>query len=213
MTRFNVNTNSTPIITQMDNIEFQRIAQYAIEISGDYSLGWPGLYTAINVYNLLKNCPPLLPEDIGGQLGGLSAQYVTQIILALQQGGIDIKSVSRETATGKPEVRYSINNDTYTYYILVSSTGFDIRKSSQSRINLAELIGTNIASVERIEHEFIDRTAVIFANKNSNDKLSYVTKTGKELHGFCLILSRTAGNNLACLTSTQVKSIVSQLIS
>ncbi|MEG4166529.1 MULTISPECIES: hypothetical protein [unclassified Microcoleus] len=158
----------------------------------------------------------MLPEDIGGQLGGLSAQYITQMILALKQGGIDIKSVAKQTATGKTEVRYLIDNDTYTYYILVSPTGFDIRKSSQSRINLAELMGTNIGTVgiivQRIEDEFIDRTAVIFANKNSKDKLSYVTKTGKELYGFCLIVSRTAGNNLACLTSTQVRSLVSQLV-
>ena len=74
------------------------------------------------------------------------------------------------------------------------------------------MIGTNIASVDRIEHEFIDQTAVIFANKNSNDKLSYVTQTGKELHGFCLIVCRTAGNNLACLNSTQVRSIITQLL-
>ncbi|WP_445245347.1 hypothetical protein [Microcoleus sp. OTE_8_concoct_300] len=98
----------------MDNNLYRRIVQYSIEIAGRHSLPWPGLYTARSVYNLLKNSPPLFPEEIGGQLGNLSAEYVNQIILALQNGGIDIKVIPTETLTGRPKVKYSIDNDTYT---------------------------------------------------------------------------------------------------
>lgn len=154
----------------------------------------------------------MLPEEIAGQLGNLSAEYVNQIILALPNGGVDIKSVPTETVSGRPKVKYSIDNDTYTYYILVSPTGFDIHKSSRFKLNLPELIGTHATDIERIENEFIDRSAVIFANKNSNDNLSYVTKTGKELRGLFVILSMIDADNLACLNSTQVRSIVSQLL-
>ncbi|MEG5036227.1 hypothetical protein [Microcoleus sp. AT3-D2] len=203
----------------MDINLYRRIVQYAIEISGRDSLPWPELYTARSVYNLLKKSPPLLPEEIGAQLGNLSAEYVNQIILGLQNGGVDIKSVPTETVTGRPKVKYSIlsegcanGNDTYTYYILVSPTGFDIRKSSRFKLNLSELIGTHATNVEQIENEFIDRSAVIFANKNSNDNLSYITKTGIELRGLFVILSMIDADNLACLNSTQVRSIVGQLV-
>lgn len=196
----------------MDINLYRRIVQYAIEITQRDSLPWPGLYTARSVYNLLKKSPPLLPEEIGGQLGNLSAEYVNQIILGLQNGGVDIKSVPTETVTGRPKVKYTIDNDTYTYYILVSPTGFDIRKSSRFKLNLSELIGTHATNVEQIENEFIDRSAVIFANKNSNDNLSYITKTGIELRGLFVILFMIDTDNLACLNSTQLRSIVGQLV-
>jgi len=46
----------------MDINLYRRIVQYSLEIAGQDSLPWPGLYTARSVYNLLKNSPPLLPE-------------------------------------------------------------------------------------------------------------------------------------------------------
>ncbi|MEG5063055.1 hypothetical protein QUB33_05465 [Microcoleus sp. B3-A4] len=196
----------------MDNNLYRRIVQYAIEISGQDSLPWPGLYTARSVYNLLKKSPPLLPEEIGAQLGNISAEYVNQIILALQTGEVEIEAVPTETAGGRPKVKYTIGKDSYTYYILVSPRGFDIRKSSQFRLNILELIGTHVADVDRIDNEFIDRSAVIFANKNSNDNLSYLTKTGKELRGLFVILSLINADDLVALNSTQVRSIVSQLV-
>lgn len=53
---------------------------------------------------------------------------------------------------------------------------------------------------------------MIFSNKHSTGNLSYVTKTGKELRGLFVILSMNSANDLACLNSAQVKSIISQLI-
>jgi hypothetical protein len=88
----------------MDRNLYQRIMQYAILIAGGDALPWPGLYTARSVYNLLKYCQPLYPEDIGAQLGGLSCKYVIQIILALQNGGIEIKSVPQKPSTADPEL-------------------------------------------------------------------------------------------------------------
>jgi len=190
----------------MDNNLYRRIVQYAIEIAGRDSLPWPGLYTARSVYSLLKKSQPLFPEEIGCQLGGLSAEYVNQIILALQNGGIDIKSIPTETVGDRPKVRYTIDNDTYTYYIWVSPTGFEIQKAPRLRLDFAEVLGTN--NVERIENEFIDRNLVIVADKNSNSNVSYITKTGKELRGLFVILSVDD----AWLNSIQVKSIIDQLV-
>ncbi len=95
----------------MDRNLYRRIMQYAILIAGGDALPWPGLYTARSVYNLLKYCQPLYPEDIGAQLGGWSGKYVIQIILALQNGGIEIKSLPTETINSRPRVKYTIDID------------------------------------------------------------------------------------------------------
>jgi len=95
----------------MDRNLYRRIIQYAILIAGGDALPWPGLYTARIVYNLLKYCQPLYPEDIGAQLGGWSGKYVIQIILALQNGGIEIKSLPTETINSRPRVKYTIDID------------------------------------------------------------------------------------------------------
>jgi hypothetical protein len=95
----------------MDRNLYRRIIQYAILMAGGDALPWPGLYTARSVYNLLKYSEPLYPEDIGAQLGGLSCESVIQIILALQNGGIEIKSVPTETINCRPRVKYTIDID------------------------------------------------------------------------------------------------------
>jgi hypothetical protein len=75
------------------------------------------LYTARSVYNLLKNFDPLYPEEVGVQIGGLSGEYVNQIILALQKGGIEIKSVPGQTSNGRPRVKYTMASRFASYDI------------------------------------------------------------------------------------------------
>jgi hypothetical protein len=64
--------------------------QYAILIAGG-ELPWQGLYTARKVYGNFKYSDPLYPEEIAEELGR-SAEYVKQLILALQNGRVDIKT-------------------------------------------------------------------------------------------------------------------------
>lgn len=138
---------------KMDKKFYRRIIQYATLIAGGDALPWAGLYTARSVYNLLKNSKPLYPEDIGTQLGYLSGEYVNQIILALQNGGIEIKSVPTETINGRRRVKYTIET-LKMYYVLVSEQGFEVRQSSKKLdLQLSErLIGAEGEDVEMIEN-------------------------------------------------------------
>lgn len=88
---------------------YERIAEYAQEITGNGDLPWEGLYTARSIYQALKNSSsPLYPAEIADPLG-ISEEYVNQIILALQNGGIQIKSSAGEKKwTGRPRSKYSI---------------------------------------------------------------------------------------------------------
>jgi hypothetical protein len=69
------------------------------------------------VYNFLNNSESLYPENIGTQFGGLSGEYVNQIILALQKGGIEIKSVPGQTSNARPRVKYTMVSRLTSYDI------------------------------------------------------------------------------------------------
>jgi hypothetical protein len=115
----------------MDKNLYRRIVKYARVIAGGDALLWSGLSTPRSVYNLLKNYESLYPEDIGTQLGNLSGEYVNQIILALQNGGIEIKSVPTETINGRPRVKYTLETPKM-YYVLVSEQGLEVRQYSKN---------------------------------------------------------------------------------
>ncbi|MEG4838416.1 hypothetical protein [Microcoleus sp. B9-D4] len=201
----------------MDNNLYRRIIQYARVIAGGDELPWSGLYTARSVYNLLKNSEPLYPEDIGAQLGDLSGEYVNQIILALQNGGIEIKSVPTETINGRPRVKYTIDTP-MLYYILVSEQGLDIRFSKNQLLpNIRELLDLNIevqdkAFLEITEHQFIDKSLVILSNAGAEGEVNFVTKNGQELRGLLVILGIDANERFFLISATQVKSIIPQLL-
>ncbi|MEG4248687.1 hypothetical protein [Microcoleus sp. Pol10D4] len=200
----------------MDNNLYRRIIQYARVIAGGDTLPWSGLYTARSVYNLLKTSEPLYPEDIATQLE-LSAEYVNQIILALQNGGIEIKSVPTETINGRPRVKYTIEED-MLYYVLVSDQGLEIRFSkNQSLPKIEGLLGLDIevkdkAFLEITEHQFIDKSLVILSNAGAEGEVNFVTKNGQELRGLLLILGIDTNEKFFLISATQVKSIIPQLL-
>ncbi|MEG4596042.1 hypothetical protein QUB00_30150 [Microcoleus sp. F8_C2] len=200
----------------MDKNLYGRIIQYARVIAGGDELPWSGLYTARSVYNLLKTSEPLYPEDIGTQLE-LSAEYVNQIILALQNGGIEIKSIPTEPITGRPRVKYTIEED-MLYYVLVSDLGLEIRFSTNQFLPKIEgLLGLDIegkekALLEITEHQFLDKNLVILSNAGANGKVNFVTKKGQELRGLLLILGIDTNEKFFLISATQVKSVNPQLL-
>jgi len=202
---------------KMDKNLYQRIIQYARVIAGGDELPWSGLYTARNVYNLLKNSEPLYPEDIGAQLGDLSGEYVNQIILALQNGGIEIKSVPTETINGRPRVKYTIDTP-MLYYVLVSDQGLEVRFSKNQVLpDIQRLLGLDIqveekAFLEITEHPFIDKSLVILSNAGAEGEVNFVAKNGQELRGLLVILGIDANEKFFLISATQVKSIIPQLL-
>ena len=93
----------------MDTKLYDRIIEYATNISNGGELPWQGLYTARAVYEHLKQATVALsPEEIGDSLG-ISAEYVNQVILALQNGGAKIESVPGDKSwTGRPKSKYQL---------------------------------------------------------------------------------------------------------
>src|SRR6476469_982955 len=203
--------------TKMDKNLYQRIIQYARVIAGGDELPWSGLYTARSVYNLFKTSEPLYPEDIGIQLGDLSVEYVNQIILALQHGGIEIKSVPTETINGRPRVKYTIDTP-MLYYVLVSDQGLEVRFSKNQVLpDIQRLLGLDIqveekAFLEITEHPFIDKSLVILSNAGAEGEVNFVAKNGQELRGLLVILGIDANEKFFLISATQVKSIIPQLL-
>ncbi|MEG4857044.1 hypothetical protein QUB75_04965 [Microcoleus sp. K1-B6] len=200
----------------MDNNLYQRIIQYARVIAGGDELPWSGLYTARSVYNLLKDSEPLYPEDIGTQLD-LSAEYVNQIILALQNGGIEIKSVPTETINGRPRVKYTIDTS-MLYYVLVSDQGLEVRFSKNEVLpDIQKLLGLDIqveekAFLEITGHQFIDKSLAILSNAGAEGEVNFVTNNGQELRGLLVILGIDANEKFFLISATQVKSVIPQLL-
>lgn len=93
----------------MDANLYRRITQHAIDIAtGTGNLPWTGLYTARNLYNVLKlSDEPLYPEELA-ELMNLSYQYVNQIVTALQAGGVQIQSIPMESKCGRPRIKYAV---------------------------------------------------------------------------------------------------------
>lgn len=91
----------------MDSNLYDRIIKYAKNIRDGGELPWQGLYTARSVYEILKKSETALsPEEITDQID-ISSEYVNQIILALQNGGIPITSEPGEKSwTGRPKSKY-----------------------------------------------------------------------------------------------------------
>ncbi len=91
----------------MDTKLYDRIVEYAKSIRNGGELPWQGLYTARSVYEVLKKSEiALSSEEIADQLE-ISAEYVNQIILALQNGGIRVKSEPGDKSwTGRPKSKY-----------------------------------------------------------------------------------------------------------
>ncbi len=195
---------------------YRRIVQYASVIAGGDALPWSGLYTARSVYNLLKNSAPLYPEDIGAQLD-LSAEYVNQIILALQNGRVPIKSIPTETLTGRPRVKYTIDTP-MLYYVLVSDQGLEIRFSrNQVLPDIQGLLDLNIevkekAFLEITGHQFLDKSLVILSNAGAEGQVNFVTKKGQELRGLLLILGLDTDEKFFLITSSQLTALIPQLI-
>jgi hypothetical protein len=131
----------------------------------------------------------------------------------LQNGGIEIKSVPTETINGRPRVKYTIGTQKM-YSVLVSKQGFEVREYSTNLDlqSLERLTGAEGEDVEMINNEFVDRSLVILANKNSTGQPSFLTKTGKELRGLLVIVTLNLHNHFFLLGATQVKSLVSQLL-
>jgi hypothetical protein len=74
------------------------------------------------------------------------------------------------------------------------------------------LRGAEGEDVEIIENEFVDRSLVILANKNSTGQPSFLTKTGQELRGLLVIVGLNLHKHFFLLSATQVKSLVNQLL-
>jgi hypothetical protein len=74
------------------------------------------------------------------------------------------------------------------------------------------LTGAEDEDVEIIENEFVDKSLVILANKNSTGQPSFLTKTGKELRGLLVIVALNLHNHFFLLGAKQVKSLVNQLL-
>lgn len=93
----------------MDRNLFRRIKQHAIDIvTGTENLPWTGLYTARNLYTVLKlSDEPLSREELA-ELMDLSDQYVNQIIMALKAGGVRIQSIPMDTKCGRPKLKYAV---------------------------------------------------------------------------------------------------------
>ena len=98
----------------MDTKLYNRIVEYATNISNGGELPWQGLYTARAVYEHLlakrtegkQATVALSPQEIADSLG-ISAEYVNQVILALQNGGVKIESVPGDKSwTGRPKSKY-----------------------------------------------------------------------------------------------------------
>jgi len=91
----------------MDTKLYDRIVEYAKSIRNGGELPWQGLYTARSVYEILRKSEiALSPEEISNQLE-ISSEYINQIILALQNGGIPITSESgKKSWTGRPKSKY-----------------------------------------------------------------------------------------------------------
>jgi hypothetical protein len=195
---------------------YRRIVQYASVIAGGDALPWSGLYTALSLYNLLKNSEPLYPEDIGTPLD-LSAEYVNQIILALQNGRISIKSIPTETINGRPRVKYTIDTP-MLYYVLVSDQGLEVRFSKNQVLpDIQGLLDLNIevkekAFLEITGHQFLDKSLVILTNAGAEGQVNFVTKKGQELRGLLLILGRDTNEKFFLISATQVKSVIPQLL-
>ncbi|MEG4959850.1 MULTISPECIES: hypothetical protein [unclassified Microcoleus] len=165
---------------------------------------------------MLKNSEPLYPEDIGTQLD-LSAEYVNQIILALQNGGIEIKSVPTETINGRPRVKYTIDTS-MLYYVLVSDQGLEVRFSKNQVLpDIQRLLGLDIqvekkAFLEITGHQFIDKSLVILSNAGAEGEVNFVTKNGQELRGLLVILGMDTNEKFFLISATQVKSVIPQLL-
>jgi hypothetical protein len=91
----------------MDTKLYDRIVEYAKNIRNGGELPWQGLYTARSVYEILRKSEiALSPEEISNQLE-ISSEYINQIILALQNGGIRVKSEPGDKSwTGRPKSKY-----------------------------------------------------------------------------------------------------------
>jgi len=195
---------------------YRRIVQYASVIAGGDALPWSGLYTARSVYNLLKNSEPLYPEDIGAQLD-LSAEYVNQIILALQNGRVPIKSIPTETLTGRPRVKYTIDTP-MLYYVLVSEQGLEVRFSrNQVLPDIQGLLDLNIevkekAFLEITGYQFLDKSLVILSNAGAEGQVNFVTKKGQELRGLLLILGLDTDEKFFLITSSQLTALIPQIL-
>ncbi|MEG4210364.1 hypothetical protein [Microcoleus sp. S13_B4] len=200
----------------MDKNLYQRIIQYARVIAGEDELPWSGLYTARSVYNLLKNSEPLYPEDIGAQLD-LSAEYVNQIILALQNGQVSIKSVPTETVNGRPRVKYTIDTP-MLYYVLVSDQGLEVKFSKNPVLpDIQRLLGLDIeveekAFLEITGHQFLDKSLVILSNAGAEGEVNFVTKKGQELRGLLLILGLDTNEKFFLITSSQLTALIPQIL-
>lgn len=195
---------------------YRRIVQYASVIAGGDALPWSGLYTARSVYNLLKNSEPLYPEDIGAQLD-LSAEYVNQIILALQNGRVPIKSIPTETLTGRPRVKYTIDTP-MLYYVLVSDQGLEVRFSrNQVLPDIQGLLDINIevkekAFLEITGHQFLDKSLVILSKAGAEGQVNFVTKKGQELRGLLLILGLDTDEKFFLITSSRLTALIPQIL-
>lgn len=93
----------------MDVNLYNRIVQYTRNIMNGGELPWQGLWTAKGVYQVLREAEiPLSPEEIGNMVG-ISSEYANQIVLALQNGGCNIRSVPfAKSWTGRPASKYLI---------------------------------------------------------------------------------------------------------
>ena len=95
----------------MDSSFYQRIVEYASEITKGGDLPYSGLHTARACWAyLLKSSPRgLFPEEIGEEIG-IAAQTAHQIILALQNGGVKIQTetAANDKATGRSRVKYRV---------------------------------------------------------------------------------------------------------
>jgi hypothetical protein len=71
----------------MDTKLYDRIVEYAKSIRNGGELPWQGLYTARSVYEVLKKSEIALSSEEIADQSEISAEYVNQVILALQNGG------------------------------------------------------------------------------------------------------------------------------
>lgn len=91
----------------MDTKLYDRIVEYAKSIRNGGELPWQGLYTARSVYEVLKKSEIALSSEEIADQSEISAEYVNQVILALQNGGIRVKSEPGDKSwTGRPKSKY-----------------------------------------------------------------------------------------------------------
>ena len=109
---------------------------------------------------------------------------MNQIILALQNGRVPIKSVPTEPLTGRPRVKYT-SDTPMLYYVLVSDQGLEVRFSKNQVLpDIQGLLDINIevkekAFLEITGHQFLDKSLVILSNASAEAQVNFVTKKGQ----------------------------------